>query len=241
MQKQKLLEDFLKYAQTHDEITQLFTKDNTEKLPIHHAMELGNLAITKLLIDYGALDEFIYSDAFFDKDKRTPFDLACVKGCQQFILEIIRYTAETVCKKVPNIADRLLFWAAIREYYDIFAYLVLERKANVSLFDARGNSFLHRAAIKGRLGAVKFLCEHGVKIDHQNNEGRTALHEAAAAGKEEVVSYLVDRNCGVRFWDKQGHTALQLAEEKRSFNRGEETRPYKHIVDKIESAECKVQ
>jgi ankyrin repeat protein len=46
------------------------------------------------------------------------------------------------------------------------------------------------AAFYGDLEVVKYLREHGAKLDVVDGKGRTAIDQAQTAGKLEIVSFL---------------------------------------------------
>lgn len=102
--------------------------------------------------------------------------------------------------------DNLLHIAALNVRYDIFAWLL--NQTNLDLFaygnqqqnlihilrsitDKDGNSFLHLAAIKGDLKAVKWLVlEVNIYVKAQNNYGETALELAATNHHPTVEDWL---------------------------------------------------
>lgn len=229
------------------DLQNLFSHDKTRNLPIHYAMIRGDLPVTKFLIDKGALDGFMYGSGNFSNDSgQTPFDCACVQGMRDFVLKCIHYLAENRSKNNPLLINHVLHWAAMREYFEIVKYLVVEQNADVNFHLTQDSSFLHIACTKGRLEAVKFLIEHKADVNYQNSEKRTPLHEAAENGHLEVVEMLLLSGCNVSLWDNKGRTAYHLAAEKDSRHRNRDDQRkghnvYSGIIELLSKSECIIQ
>lgn len=88
--------------------------------------------------------------------------------------------------------------------------LFVARGADIDKANSVGEQALLHAAWKGHLSAVRWLVEHGARL---NREGRewTALHYAAFAGHGEVVSYLLGRGADVNALSTNGSTPLMMA------------------------------
>ncbi|NJD34164.1 MAG: ankyrin repeat domain-containing protein [Betaproteobacteria bacterium] len=88
--------------------------------------------------------------------------------------------------------------------------LFLSRGADINKVNAHGEQALLHAAWKGRLEAVRWLVEHGARM---NREGKqwAALHYAAFGGHAEVVAYLLERGADVNALSTNGSTALMMA------------------------------
>ena len=59
--------------------------------------------------------------------------------------------------------------------------------------------------------ALRYLVEHGVNLNHEDNSGRTAVHEAARNGQVEVLQLLKKLGCDMEHCDNEGETPLDLA------------------------------
>lgn len=82
---------------------------------------------------------------------------------------------------------------------------------NASQGDAVAETALHYAARDAHLDAVKFLVEHGARVDVTDSLRQTPLHQAAAGGRTEVVAYLLAHGAGMESRDRWGFTPLSLA------------------------------
>ena len=70
---------------------------------------------------------------------------------------------------------------------------------------------LHTAAQDGRFECVKYLVEHGAKVETRSKIGWSALTSAANFGHLEVVKYLWFRGADVNSKDSDGLSAVYFA------------------------------
>ena len=88
--------------------------------------------------------------------------------------------------------------------------LFAARGADINKANSLGEQALLHAAWKGRLDAVRWLVEHGARLNRQGREW-AALHYAAFAGHAEVVGYLLQRGADVNALSSNGSTPLMMA------------------------------
>jgi len=88
--------------------------------------------------------------------------------------------------------------------------LFVARGADVNKANSFGEQALLHAAWKGRLEAVRWLVEHGARLNRQGKEW-AALHYAAFAGHPEVVGYLLERGADINALSTNGSTPLMMA------------------------------
>lgn len=88
--------------------------------------------------------------------------------------------------------------------------LMLARGANLEAVNKRGEQALLLAAWKGQLAAVKWLVEHGAKVNREPLQW-TALHYAVFAGHQEVADYLMDQGAEVNARSPNGSSVLMMA------------------------------
>ena len=88
--------------------------------------------------------------------------------------------------------------------------LFVSRGADINKVNSFGEQALLHAAWKGRLEAVRWLVEHGARL---NREGRewAALHYGVFAGHAEVVGYLLERGADINALSTNGSTPLMMA------------------------------
>ena len=88
--------------------------------------------------------------------------------------------------------------------------LMLARGANIEAVNNRGEQALLLAAWKGQLAAVKWLVEHGARVNREPLQW-TALHYAVFAGHKEVADYLMDQGAEVNARSPNGSSVLMMA------------------------------
>ncbi len=88
--------------------------------------------------------------------------------------------------------------------------LFVSRGADINKVNSRGEQALLHAAWKGRLEAVRWLVDHGARLNRQGKEW-AAMHYAAFGGHAEVVAYLLERGADVNALSTNGSTPLMMA------------------------------
>jgi hypothetical protein len=84
------------------------------------------------------------------------------------------------------------------------------RGADVNKVNRLGEQALLHAAWKGRFEAVRWLVEHGARLDRLGKEW-SALHYAVFAGHEEIVRFLLERGANANARSTNGSTPLMMA------------------------------
>jgi hypothetical protein len=90
-------------------------------------------------------------------------------------------------------------------------FLLLDHGASASLTDAKNNTALHFAAIKGLESVGRLLLNKGCPVNLQNTDGDTASHIAAQRGYGPFLEMLVDLGANFHLRNQQALCALDLA------------------------------
>lgn len=88
--------------------------------------------------------------------------------------------------------------------------LFVARGADINKPNSIGEQALQHAAWKGHLAAVRWLVEHGARLNREGKEW-SALHYAAFAGHAEILRYLLERGADVNALSTNGSTPLMMA------------------------------
>jgi len=108
-------------------------------------------------------------------------------------------------------------WRMTQQPADSVAVRVSLKKVNSSssmlntVAQNTGANWLHIYTKQNNLKAVKWLVNHGAKIDFPDKSGRTPLMIAAEKGHPEIVEYFVEKGADVNVSDDTGWTPLMSA------------------------------
>lgn len=90
---------------------------------------------------------------------------------------------------------------------------LIDRGANPSERDMRGETPLHKAARRGHREVVRALVEKGAEVDARNALGMTTLHWTALNGRGDIAELLIESGADVNARDQftGGLTPLAMA------------------------------
>jgi ankyrin repeat protein len=105
-----------------------------------------------------------------------------------------------------------LYWA-VAQGFDVIVELLLERRVDINVADAWGNTPLHITAWGRRTNIAKVLVDLGAVQNHANHDGRVPLHLACLMGSSDIVEALRHglTEMGVR--KRLGRSSSEHAEE----------------------------
>lgn len=116
--------------------------------PLHLAVEEGNLETVKHLIEKGAGINAVNRYGY------TPLRIAAYKGSTDIAVYLV--------EKGANVSDNILHKAS---NLDIVRHFIA-KGANINATEENGETFLHIAAIDGKLEIVQYLVEEK-KLQHK--------------------------------------------------------------------------
>jgi len=193
-----------------------YSDDPYHRTAVYWALRERNLKMTRILLESGA-DPNLLSAA---TDSDVSIDFARL---------LLKYKAD------PNYAEtnglRPLHYAAYWERQDI-AQLLLDAGADIDGVTTertglmcgpsygKGDTPLMVAAENTRPAAVRFLVDHGAKLNVRNEVGETALHLAVRVAidrKEglDLVTLLIDHHADLNATDKEGQAPLDYTVRSR--------------------------
>ncbi|HLH44589.1 MAG TPA: ankyrin repeat domain-containing protein [Bryobacteraceae bacterium] len=120
--------------------------------PLMRATKANDVEVMKLLLDAGA------SPFLTQKDYTTPLMIAAAGGARAGA-----YSAALSVTEAGTIEAMKL---------------LIDHGADVNSFNANGQTALHRAAQRGADQVVRFLAEHGAKLDFKDKQGRMPVDVA---------------------------------------------------------------
>uniref|UniRef100_A0A1I8H716 ANK_REP_REGION domain-containing protein n=2 Tax=Macrostomum lignano TaxID=282301 RepID=A0A1I8H716_9PLAT len=146
----------------------------------------------KMLCEFSATDGR-RSLFFYDNRMQT---------CVHYAAEVGQYR---ILEELHNLGLRMdepnrdgetpLIIAAKGRYRKSVEFLITKCSASVSAVDNKGQSAVHKAALKGHLPVVQLLETNGAEMDRPDSCGRTPLLLAASRGFDSIVNFLQDKRC----------------------------------------------
>ncbi|KAK3395038.1 ankyrin repeat-containing domain protein [Podospora didyma] len=172
---------------------------DTGKSPLYAALEGGDLAAVKVLLQAGA-DPWQSDGVASDGYAETPMTFA-------LLLYIARHAiADDVCRLLP-VFDHLQdedvhLHLAIIGLLDLDIAEALQKPRYLSTINHRpqsmtGLSPLHLASMRGDLATVKLLLRAGASIDLKSSSQATPLHQACKFGHYQVARHLLSAGAQV--------------------------------------------
>ena len=157
-------------------------RDGQGETPLLTASSGGNPAVVQLLLDHGA-------DPHARDDRgKTALDKAGTLGVSQMLVKL-------------NVSQTCAFLGAADSGDPEQMQLLLDYGASPDVRSDHGDTPLHLAAFRGRLGAVRFLVlEANADVNAQDCEGTTPLHMASWGfdPSPEVVQFLLEHGADVK-------------------------------------------
>ena len=182
-------------------------KDKNGNTPLHLAINNGNKAVAKLLIDNGADLNTADVSSRNDKNGNTPLHLAAENGNIEVIKLLINSGADLntadVSSRNAHGGKSALEYAVLRQDSNKVSKAMFED----GIYDKNGNTPLH---LVSNATDAEILIANGASVSSRNKDNRTPLHNAAnAAVAEAFIKYQADVNAV----DRIGRTPLYGAVE----------------------------
>ncbi|XP_042214247.1 transient receptor potential cation channel subfamily A member 1 homolog isoform X3 [Homarus americanus] len=186
----------------------LFSKDESEQIPLHRASMEGHMEIIELLLtsastEGGEVVKRLVSER--DSEGQTSLHHAVNNGHIQVAARLLDAGADVDAVR-DTLATPLHAAAAVGDT-DLIN-LLLENHARLDSVDCNQQTPLHRAADHNQSAAIITLLEAGAKIERRDKDSFTPLLVAASAGHAAAVQTLLDHDADVEAFDKDDKTAV---------------------------------
>jgi ankyrin repeat protein len=170
---------------------------------LHAAVWAGNVAIVRLLCEYGANKEQTWCGS-------TPLHMAVKIGYTDIVSILVQAGANK--DAVDRHGATALHKAAHDKDKIEIVRILVQAGANTEAVGGYGHTALHRAVVGGNTEIVRILVQAGANKDAVDRHGVTALHKAAYdKDKIEIVRILVQAGANTEAVGGYGHTALHRA------------------------------
>jgi len=207
--------------------------DQEKRTPLHHACQIQNIEIVRLLVEYGA--------KINRKDSRgtTPFQTAITGQNKEIVELLIKHGADLELEdaNARRPLTRVVFWTNDTGMAD----LLLKYGADINAKSIYDETPLRVAAWLGKRELVNFLIDKGAEIETKGDQGRilllystskdlfrlfnelfskgadlfsrndtggNLLHSAAIGGSMDMVKMLIQKKLSLDEQDRYGWTPL---------------------------------
>ena len=216
-------------------------KDEGGFTPLHHATNLSNLDIVRLLLTNNA------DVNAKDSRGRTPLYLASWKKQKKIADLLLKNGADIFsrtewgnyplymsvslgCDITELMADQILKQAVDEKIKSNVLHIItkggfenvtrnmISEGVNIYSLNEDGGTLLHSAVIGNMTDLAGELLEKGFDINAKDKLKRTAFHYALIDNNPEIVKLLLERDANVNIPDIEGRIPLHIAEDWRNSN-----------------------
>jgi ankyrin repeat protein len=188
-----------------------FEKCNDDgKTPLQIAIEKGNLACVRLLLEAGAKANAAPANDWVDPALIQAIESRGYRVNPKIVALLLEHGADPNQARGDFIQKRPLLIAAERGYESIVVMLI-EAGADVLQKDAQERTALYVAAEHGRTGIIRILAEEGAVIDKPGWIGRTPLEAAIWGNHRDAFDTLLELGADPFAASKSKWTLLMAA------------------------------
>ncbi|VDI23281.1 Hypothetical predicted protein, partial [Mytilus galloprovincialis] len=184
--------------------SQVNSRDNTGKTPLHMACSKGNTAVAKILIMSNAEVNQM------DTNKVTPLMLACSSGNIDLIKFLL--TKDVHINAFNSLGSTPLLDACKKSNVKACS-LLLENKAKVDCFNKNGDTPLHLACQAGQTEILNLLLKYDIDtcINRPNVKGYTPFYLAISNGHIDIANTIIKHGADPNYQNEDGSTPLHIA------------------------------
>lgn len=141
----------------------------------------------------------------------TPLSFAAAQGNTSLLSELVWGYGADVDRSDNERTTPLMLASELGQEQAVA--LLLQAKANPSLYDYQGRQALMFAAMSGSAACIKRLVQAGAEVDAVDNNNHTALIYALWADQPACMQALIEAGANIHTRDAEGRTPLMLAAE----------------------------
>ncbi|XP_048257810.1 serine/threonine-protein phosphatase 6 regulatory ankyrin repeat subunit A-like [Haliotis rufescens] len=195
--------DVVKYLLSQDTVN-INSRGWRKRTPMMRAAEEGYKEVVELLVSKGA------DASLVDKRGNNLLHLACQRGQMELVKYIVSQDMVDINRR--GLKKRSPVMIAAESGHKEVVELLVNKGADASLMDKKGNNILHLACQMGHVEVVKYvLSQDIVDINSRGWKTKTPMMMAAEEGHKEVVELLLNKGTDPSLVDKRGNNILHLA------------------------------
>lgn len=172
------------------------------ELPLHIAAQIGDVAVTRLLLDAGAEVDGL------DVDESTPLHVAALRR-KAPVVQLLLDRGADVNRRDRNGGYALSFAVAGRD--TSIVRMMLQAGADLNYRSATGATLLHLACSRGLWDLADVALTRGQDVNAGDAAGSTPLHHAATVNDSARLARVIAMGARVDAVDSSRTTPLQVA------------------------------
>jgi ankyrin repeat protein len=227
-QYHEMLEILLKGDENTVGLSLVSYRDRTYKIPLHHAINKGDIKSINILLKYKSNADTS------DKDGYNSLFYAVKSRSLEICKIILPYISNINAKSV--IGENALHIACHLQLYDIAEFLILN-KININVYDNETEfTPLHHCINVNNKRLIELLIRNGANVNAQDVYGNTPLHYAVMKENYEIFSLIIThksiQNVIIfNLWNIEGQIPLHIY-LKENYKKGGENKYLDILIEK---------
>ncbi|CAI5758573.1 unnamed protein product [Candida verbasci] len=190
--------------------SQLYVKDEDDRIPLHWACTINNEALVNHILEKDPKKN-VDLDEFVDLSGWTPLHITSSIGNLNIFNAIYHHYSDLDLNIKTNTGTTYLDLAISKKYIELVKELI-ELKVNCRNKDKRGVTPIIRAASIGSKSVIQLLVDKGkININAKDNDGWTCLHHALSEGFGDIAIYLVKLGADPTIKNTSGELPIAVA------------------------------
>lgn len=177
---------------------------DSEKTPLHRAIELGNTNLVRILLAAGAHTRSSLASEVHSNSNHSHLYEAIALG-HDMIVELLLWHDKGAISE-----PKVMYCAAFTEN-EAAIRSILTHAYDAAECKTRLQEILRQAAWLGKTSAIRLALDLGADVECKDEHGQTPLFAAVKHGRSWAVELLLNANASMDTRDSSGRSLLQIA------------------------------